>query len=78
MKQVSLGGPLGLCLPNGLGAKGFGFLDGVGAGGLSFLDGCRGEGLCFLSRMGADGFGLLNGFHCFRVILVKTHAQLPN
>ena len=29
MKQVSLGGSLGLCLSNSLGAMGFGFLDGA-------------------------------------------------
>ena len=64
MKSVSLGSTLGLCLPNGLGAKGFGFPDGAGTSGLSFLEGCRAEGLGFLSGIGADGFGLLNGFHC--------------
>ena len=78
MKQIIHRGSPGLCLPNSLGAKGFGFLDGGGTGGLSFLDGCRGEGLSFLGRTGADDLGLLNGFCCFGVILAKIHAQLPN
>ena len=78
MKLVSLGSSLGLLIPNGLGAKGFGFLDGAGTGGFSFLDGCRAEGLSFLGRMGTDGLDLLDGFCCFGVVLAKTHVQLQN
>ena len=74
---VSLGGSLGLCIPNGCGANGFGFLDGVGAGGIGFLDGCRAEGLNIQGSMGADGSGFLDGFHCLGIILTKLHAQLP-
>ena len=74
VKYISLGGYLGLCLPNRLGAKGFSFLDGAGTSGLIFLDGCRMKGLSFPGRMGADGLSLLNGFCCFGVISVDTHA----
>ena len=50
----------------------------VGTSGFNFLDGCGAKGLGFLGRMGADGLGFLDGFCCFRIILVKIHAQLPD
>ena len=38
LNGASLGGPLGLCLPDGYGVTGLGFLDGMGTDGLCFLD----------------------------------------
>ena len=78
LKWVSLGSSPDLCVPDGHGAKGFGFPDGMGAGGLSFLDSCRAEGFSILGGIGSDGSGFLDGFCCFRIILAKLQAQLPN
>ena len=38
LNGARLGGPLGLCLPDGYGTMGLGFLDRTGADGFCFLD----------------------------------------
>ena len=47
MEQLSLGGPLGLSIPDSHRTGGFGFLDGAGAGSLGFLDSSDVGDLCF-------------------------------
>ena len=68
----------GLCLLDGCGVKGLSLLGRMGSDGLSFLDGCGTKGFGILGRMGTDGLSFLDRFHGFRIILTKSHAELPN
>ena len=70
--------PLGLSIPDGCRANGFGFPDGAGAGGLVLLDSCRAEGLSIQGGIGADGSAFFDRLCCLGIILMKFHAQFPD
>ena len=54
------------------------FLGRMGADGLGFLDGCGAKEHGSLGGMDADGLDFLDRFCGFGIVLMKSHAELPN